>query len=218
MKLIIYLSIGIVREARTNPAIFLDTRRKLLSSSDAYLTIVEWLPSSGTRISPATAKVAEYSGTTIYTVNQMENWIGIFTPTNPIPVLSENDANCSACEWSAKASLISLMVWLPGNKSLTNCLSEKLTSSNAFNIFARSAPRWGVPRNAIPIVFFLIWVYLELLCAAINAWIDLVFHYFCWGYLLYDKTAHTMSDKEGFRLEILAKTHDVGWRTSPWSS
>ena len=152
MKLSIYISIGIslVREARTNAATFLDTRRKL-SSSDVYFTIVTWLPSRGTRISPGNAQVAEFSGTTIYMISQMEIWMGIFTPTNVIPVLSENDANCSvcACIWSAKASLISLMVWLPGNKSLTNFLSEKLTSSNTFNIFARSAPRWGVPRNAI---------------------------------------------------------------------
>ena len=86
-----------------------------------------------------------------------------------VPLLSQNDANCRLLARSGKASLSSLMILLPGTKSVTDMVSEKVMSSNAFNICARAAPRCGVPINTIPIVFLLIWLYISLLCATINA-------------------------------------------------
>ena len=93
-----------------------------------------------------------------------------YTPTSDIPVLSQNDANSNCLERSPNASLMSLMLWLLGDKSLTNLLSEKLMLSKVLRISARSAPRWGVPRNAMAIVFCVIWWYRSVLYAVINAY------------------------------------------------
>lgn len=84
-------------------------------------------------------------------------------------MLSQNDANVHPSVPSPKRSLISLMLWLAGDKSLTNFVIEKVTLRSPFNRLARSAPRCGVPRNAIAMVFAMIFSYREMFRAVIIA-------------------------------------------------
>jgi len=49
------------------------------------------------------------------------------TPANSIPMPSQNDAISTSLEWSPNSSLMFLILWLSGNKSLTYFASEKLT-------------------------------------------------------------------------------------------
>jgi len=92
------------------------------------------------------------------------------TPTAGIPVLSQNEYNSNCSARFRKRWLSSLIVWLVEDRSLTNFLCEKLTVRTLLRVFAKSAPRWGVPRKAIPMTLFPMWSYLcPKLCALIKA-------------------------------------------------
>jgi hypothetical protein len=91
------------------------------------------------------------------------------TPTGRVPLLSQNDAKLNPSVRSPKTSLISLILWLAGDKSLTNLFFENVTLSSPFKTFARSAPRWGVPRNAMAMVFVMIFSNREMFRAIIIA-------------------------------------------------
>ena len=114
------------------------------------------------------------------------------------------------------------MLWLSGDKSLTNLVSEKLILSSVFKTFARSAPRWGVPRKAIAIVFWVIWWYRWTLCAIISASKD---QYYCPNdrlieivYLFDNKSTHAMSNKDSLFLlsqKVLGKWGNLHFHSLP---
>jgi hypothetical protein len=99
-----------------------------------------------------------------------------------------------------KALLIAAIASLFGLSCLTKCFEENDAERTRSSNPARSAPRWGVPKNTAPLIALSSEAYSPLLCASIIAYHELPIRYLC-------STCFTINPPKLCATKIVASTY-----------